>query len=124
MTSLHSLGLAESGRAIRDGSVTSLGLVEGLLERIDQLEPHLQAWVTIDREGALGAATDLDRELEGSGPKGPLHGVPVGLKDIFYTKDLEDHCLFSHIPGLCSLNMTPPAWLNFGKQGWWCWARP
>ena len=89
MTNLHSLGLAESGRAIQEGAVTSLGLVEALLERIDQLEPQLQAWVTIDREGALGAATDLDRELGSSGPKGPLHGVPVGLKDIFYTKDLK-----------------------------------
>ncbi len=86
---LHRLGLAESGRAIHEGEISSYRLVEALLERIERLEPQLKAWVTIDREGALAAASSLDNELESSGLRGPLHGVPVALKDIFYTKDLK-----------------------------------
>ena len=89
MTELHRLGLAESGRAISEGAASSYRLVEALLERIERLEPQLTAWVTIDREGSLAAASALDKELESSGSRGPLHGVPVGLKDIFYTKDLK-----------------------------------
>lgn len=49
----------------------------------------LQAWVTIDSEGALIAARASEIELEKSGPRSPLHGVPVGLKDIFYTAGLK-----------------------------------
>jgi len=64
-------------------------LVEDLLRRIDELDPLLLAWVTIDKEGALAAAIDSAIELDKTGPRGPLHGVPVGLKDIFYTAGLK-----------------------------------
>jgi aspartyl-tRNA(Asn)/glutamyl-tRNA(Gln) amidotransferase subunit A len=63
--------------------------VEDLLRRIEELEPMLQAWVTVDSEGALATARASEIELEKSGPRGPLHGVPVGLKDIFYTAGLK-----------------------------------
>tara|TARA_B100000809_G_C15127900_1_gene527067 strand:- start:848 stop:2140 length:1293 start_codon:yes stop_codon:yes gene_type:complete len=64
-------------------------LVEDLLRRIEELEPMLQTWVTVDSEGALATARASEIELEKSGPRGPLHGVPVGLKDIFYTAGLK-----------------------------------
>lgn len=85
----HQLSAAAAAAAIRNGSLSPTSLVEDLLRRIDELEPMLMAWVTIDKEGALAAANDSMIELEQSGPRSPLHGVPVGLKDIFYTAGLK-----------------------------------
>ena len=85
MAELHDLTAAQAGDRIREGEVSSVDLCQALLNRIDPMEPTLKAWVTIDREELLGEARQRDRELEEKGPRGPLHGVPVGLKDIFYT---------------------------------------
>ena len=85
----HQLSAAQAAAAIRSGDLSPVTLVEELLLRIEELEPLLQAWVTVDSEGALIAARASKIELEQSGPRSPLHGVPVGLKDIFYTAGLK-----------------------------------
>ena len=85
----HQLSAAQAAAAIRSGDLSPVTLVEELLLRIEELEPMLQAWVTVDSEGALIAARASKIELEQSGPRSPLHGVPVGLKDIFYTAGLK-----------------------------------
>ncbi len=84
----HELSAAQAAAAIREGRLSPVALVEALLARIDEHDGALQAWVTVDREGALAAARASAIELEISGPRGPMHGVPVGLKDIFYTAGL------------------------------------
>lgn len=90
MGELHDLTVSEAAAEIRRGNLSSVGLVETLLGRIGKLEPDLKAWVTIDHEGALGSAQDLDAELkQGKAPRGPLHGIPIGAKDIFYTAGLK-----------------------------------
>ena len=83
------LTVAQAARRIRSRKLSSRSLAESLLDRIDRLEPDLQAWVTIDREAILDSAHQRDRELDGTGPKGPLHGIPVALKDIFYTAGMK-----------------------------------
>ena len=83
------LTVAEAEDRIRRRELSSVTMVESLLSRIEGLEPTLKAWVTIDQEEVLGAARQRDRELEESGPRGPLHGIPVGLKDIFYTAGMK-----------------------------------
>ena len=83
------LTVAEAAEKIRSGELTSVGLVESLLQRNDRLEPALNAWVTLDREELLNNARDSDTELSKTGPKGPLHGVPMGFKDIFYTAGIK-----------------------------------
>ena len=88
MTTPYRLGVSESAQKIRDGDLSPVTLVEALLERIDALEPALQAWVTIDREQVLSAAHELQAEAEQGVFRGPLHGVPVGIKDIFYTEGM------------------------------------
>ena len=123
MTELHRLGLAESGRAIREGSVASYGLVEALLERIKRLEPQLTAWVTIDREGSLAAASALDKELESSGSRGPLHGVPRWAERHLLHQRPEDHSLFPHYTRTSRRHSTPPVLHGLGKLAWWFWAR-
>ena len=63
-------------------------LVESCLGRIEALEADLKAWVTVDRRGALEAARLAEMEIRRGRPRSPLHGIPVGVKDIFYTAGL------------------------------------
>ncbi|MCW4020005.1 MAG: amidase, partial [Candidatus Bathyarchaeota archaeon] len=84
----HKLTLSEASRLIEGGVLSPGGLLEALIKRIDRLEPVLEAWVTIDYEGARAAAEVLDKEAEEGRVRGPLHGIPVGVKDIFYTEGL------------------------------------
>ena len=85
MAELYELPASQLAAAIRAGETTAVASTEALLARIDALEPQLQAWVYLDRETALADARQRDEELAGGGAVGPLHGVPLGVKDIFYT---------------------------------------
>ena len=89
MTDLHKLTIAAAAAEIAGGRVSSRSMVENLVRRIDRLEPSLKAWVTVDRDGATKAADALDRELADKGPRGPLHGIPLGIKDIYYTAGMK-----------------------------------
>ena len=86
--SLCQLGAAEAAAAISVGEVSSEELVQSCLQRIDELEPTVAAWVHLDRELALRQARSADAERRSGRPVGPLHGVPVGVKDIFDTQDM------------------------------------
>jgi len=88
----HLLSLAESARQIRTGALSPIDLVEALLAWIDALEPQLQAWVTLDRAGALDSARRCAAEAQRGQIRGPLHGVPVGIKDIFFTAGMRTTC--------------------------------
>ena len=81
----YELTIAQASALIAAGELSPVALMESLLGRIHRLEPGLKAWVTLDPEAALKAARDSERLLERGGPAGPLHGIPVGVKDIFYT---------------------------------------
>lgn len=84
----YALSLSEAARLIRQRALTALELVESSFARIDSLDGAIKAWVAVDREGARRAAAELDGEARAGRLRGPLHGVPVGLKDIFYTAGL------------------------------------
>jgi aspartyl-tRNA(Asn)/glutamyl-tRNA(Gln) amidotransferase subunit A len=84
----HKLTISNASNLIAAGDLSPVDLLETLLKHIDRLEPKIDAWVTIDREGAMEAAERLESEAEDGLTRGPLHGVPVGVKDIFYTKGL------------------------------------
>jgi Asp-tRNA(Asn)/Glu-tRNA(Gln) amidotransferase A subunit family amidase len=85
--SLSALGLAEAAGDIREGRATSEELVRDCLARIDEVEPQVQAWAFLDREHALTQARALDEHRRHGKATGPLHGVPIGIKDIFDTSD-------------------------------------
>ena len=89
MTEPHQLTIAQASAELASGRLTSQALVEDLLRRIDTLDPRLKSWVTVDAEGALETALALDREMDESGPRSPLHGIPLGMKDIYYTAGLK-----------------------------------
>ena len=74
--------------AIRAGDVSSVDVVRAMLDRIDAVDPMLGAFATVPHETALQAAQDADGRRQRGEPLGPLHGVPVSIKDILYTKGL------------------------------------
>ena len=81
--SLTDLGVREAAERIRRGEIASADLTAACLARIDKLEPAVLAWAHLDRDGALAAARERDGEARAGRVRGPLHGVPVGIKDIF-----------------------------------------
>jgi Asp-tRNA(Asn)/Glu-tRNA(Gln) amidotransferase A subunit family amidase len=86
--SLHTLGLGEAATDIREGRITSAELVENCLSRIAEVDPGIGAWAHLDRDHALAQAKALDEHRRHGYATGPLHGVPIGVKDIFDTFDL------------------------------------
>jgi aspartyl-tRNA(Asn)/glutamyl-tRNA(Gln) amidotransferase subunit A len=89
MTACYTLTLSDAAEQIRTGHISPVDLVRSCLERIDSIDARLQAWVTLDREGALAAAQRHEAEIGRGAYRGPLHGIPIGLKDIFYTAGLK-----------------------------------
>jgi Asp-tRNA(Asn)/Glu-tRNA(Gln) amidotransferase A subunit family amidase len=74
--------------SIREGRITSLELVEGCLKRIEAREAEVQAWAFLDPEYARAQAKAADEWRKRGRPLGPLHGVPVGVKDIVDTRGM------------------------------------
>jgi aspartyl-tRNA(Asn)/glutamyl-tRNA(Gln) amidotransferase subunit A len=84
----ETLTATEAAAAIQSGQLAPGAYVESLLRRIDSVEPTVRAWTTIDRPAVLAEARRMDEEARRKQFRGPLHGIPVGIKDIFYTRDL------------------------------------
>jgi Asp-tRNA(Asn)/Glu-tRNA(Gln) amidotransferase A subunit family amidase len=78
------LGVREAAAQIREGTISPLDLVDACLERIDALDASLRAWAYVDAAGARAVARERLAEVERGHLRGPLHGVPVGIKDIIH----------------------------------------
>lgn len=76
------LSLAEASALIRAGALSPLELTQSCIERWRQFDPEVQAFAAVDIEPALSAATSLSDELVRGGWRGPLHGIPFGVKDV------------------------------------------
>lgn len=76
------LSLTEASRAVRARELSPVELTESVLARIAAVEGRLGAYVTVAAEAARAAAIRAEREISGSGPRGPLHGIPMALKDL------------------------------------------
>jgi Asp-tRNA(Asn)/Glu-tRNA(Gln) amidotransferase A subunit family amidase len=85
---IDELGAAAARTAIEAGRITSEELVQACLDRIRALEPTIQAWAHLDPDYALTQARAADRARQEGKALGPLHGIPVGVKDIFDTADM------------------------------------
>ncbi len=85
----------EAAEAIREGTLSSEELVHACLTRIDELEHRVSAWAHLDADYALEQARQADKINSRGQTIGPLHGLPVGIKDIIDTADLptENGCL-------------------------------
>jgi Asp-tRNA(Asn)/Glu-tRNA(Gln) amidotransferase A subunit family amidase len=83
MAAMYELGAAEAARRIRAGTLSPSNLLAACLKRTDAVEPAVAAWVRLDRDAAARVAVQRDIEAREGRFMGPLHGVPVALKDIF-----------------------------------------
>lgn len=88
MTDLHYLSLLDVSAKIRSGEVSSVEVTRALLDRIGRLDGPLNSFIRVLPEHALAEAAQADREIAAGQWRGPLHGVPLGIKDLLYTKGL------------------------------------
>ena len=86
--SLAALSLTEAAAGIREGRLSSTELVGDCLKRIDEVDRDIGAWAFLDREYAMQQAQAADDHRKQGKATGLLHGVPVGIKDIFDTSDM------------------------------------
>lgn len=83
---LHYAGLLDVARLIEARELSPVELTEQILERISAVDGHTQAYVTLTAHRALAAARQAEAELDAGIYRGPLHGVPVAVKDLVYTR--------------------------------------
>jgi Asp-tRNA(Asn)/Glu-tRNA(Gln) amidotransferase A subunit family amidase len=102
MTSSQRPTIAQYGDLMRRGELTSSELVESVLDRIAATEPLVSAYAFVDRSGARAAAHRADEELRDGADRGPLHGIPLAVKDVITTRDMPT-LAGSHVP------LGPPA---------------
>jgi len=82
---LHYRSIADLGSALRQGEVSSAELTSHMLDRIARLEPRLHAYIHVFSEPALAQARRADDDMRRGIDRGPLHGIPVSVKDLLYT---------------------------------------
>jgi aspartyl-tRNA(Asn)/glutamyl-tRNA(Gln) amidotransferase subunit A len=97
--------IAEAGEALRARRISSLELTRELLQKANAAQDSVGAFVTFTEESALDAASEADARFARGEPRGPLDGVPIGIKDILATGDA---------PSTASSRVLDPAW---GQRG-------
>lgn len=83
-----SLGIADLGNKLVNRELTPIELVEGYISRIDQVNPKLNAFVTVTTDEARQAAKMAQDEMRSGKYRGPLHGIPLAIKDIIDTSGI------------------------------------
>ncbi len=92
MTDIFSLSLEELAKKINDAQLTSVEVCEKYIERIYKFEKDVKAWAHFDKKVLLEKATEADDHRRSGKPVGPLHGVPIAVKDIIGTVDMPTEC--------------------------------
>ncbi len=92
MSALHEMTLAEAAAALRSRRVSAVELVQAQLARARAVQPAINAFIRIDEESAMAHARALDSEAARGHFRGPLHGVPMAHKDMFYRTGLVTTC--------------------------------
>jgi Asp-tRNA(Asn)/Glu-tRNA(Gln) amidotransferase A subunit family amidase len=98
-TNLAKLSATQAAADIARGSLSAVEYTQACLDRIAQAEPTVNAFAHLDPEHALKQARDCDERRQSGRPLGPLHGVPVGIKDIIDTADYPTECGSSVLAG-------------------------
>lgn len=86
------LTIAEAGHRLRSGEISAVSLLDAVLERAAMTEAALHCYLTIDHEGAARAAIAADEKMARGDFLGPLHGIPIAVKDNFCTRGLSTTC--------------------------------
>ena len=85
---LPALTIVEAARQISKRQLSPVELTEAVLARIDALNPRVGAFITVTAEQAMEAARAAERDIQQGRYRGPLHGIPVAVKDTYYTKGI------------------------------------
>ncbi|MBT5192710.1 MAG: amidase [Rhodospirillaceae bacterium] len=88
MTDLHWLSIDEVGARLRRGDIGAVELTQAMLDRIGALDGKLNAYITVTAELALAQADVAEKELHAGEDRGPLHGIPIALKDLLATQGI------------------------------------
>ncbi len=80
------MSAGELSRMIRNGEVSPVEVTEAHLARIEALEPRLNSFITRLPERAMASAREAERDIRAGRYRGPLHGIPVGLKDLYHVR--------------------------------------
>jgi aspartyl-tRNA(Asn)/glutamyl-tRNA(Gln) amidotransferase subunit A len=92
MTHLWKLTVREAGDAIKAGDLSALELTTSVLRRIEETEPAIHAYVAVLTDDALASAEQADIEMRSGNRRGPLHGVPIAIKDIYDVAGVPTRC--------------------------------
>ena len=92
MTDIFSLSVEELALKIKEGKITSVEVCNHYIDRINKFEKDVKAWAHFDKKLLLEKAADSDNYRKSGKPLGPLHGVPVAIKDIIGTIDMPTEC--------------------------------
>jgi Asp-tRNA(Asn)/Glu-tRNA(Gln) amidotransferase A subunit family amidase len=92
MIDIFSLKAEELSLKIKDAQLTSVEICEKYIERINKFEKNVKAWAHFDKKLLLEKAADADEYRRSGKPTGPLHGIPVAVKDIVGTLDMPTEC--------------------------------
>ena len=82
---LHELTLSRLAELIAARQLSPVELARSLLDRIEAIDPQVTAFITVTADAALAQARRAESEIAGGGWRGPMHGMPFALKDIFDT---------------------------------------
>jgi amidase len=77
--------IAEISKMIKSKEISSVELTQQILNRIEKVDEKLNSFITVMKQSALSRALELDKELESGKYRGPLHGIPIAIKDLLYT---------------------------------------
>jgi aspartyl-tRNA(Asn)/glutamyl-tRNA(Gln) amidotransferase subunit A len=84
------LSASQLGRLIKKKEISPVEVIEAHLSRIDALEPKLNSFITLLPDRAMAEARQAEKEIQAGRYLGPLHGIPFGLKDLFYVKGVRN----------------------------------
>ena len=92
MTDIFSLSTNELVAKMREGQISSVEVCKAYIERINKFEKDVKAWNFLDKKILLEKAEEADEYRKSGKPLGPLHGLPIAVKDIFGTYDMPTEC--------------------------------
>ena len=92
MSNIFQLTVSEIAEKIKKSDLNSVDLCKSYIEQIDKFEKDVKAWAHFDKKLLLEKAEEADNHRRSGKPIGPLHGIPVALKDIIGTYDMPTEC--------------------------------
>jgi amidase len=97
---MHYSSLIDVAKQIEAMEVSPVDLTKMTLDRIASLDPHLRSYATVMTQQALAAARTAEQEIRSGTYRGPLHGIPIAVKDLCYTRG-------NHTMGGCGVRAGP-----------------